>query len=551
MLFLFLIPQNSFSTITSAQARSVFLQSDGSVVAVGSLTDSVLGTQFAVVRYTILGALDPFFGSAGTGIVETSIGNRAEANSGAVDSNGQIIASGFVVDTDNITKAVTARYNMDGSIDSSFGTSGTGNVITQIGEGSQLASVVIQPDNNIVVAGSAVFSGQSQIIIMRYNTADGSLDSSFNNNGIVTASIGYHCGASSMALQNNGQIIVTGFATMDGIPEIMLARFNTDGSLDTSYGNSGFVTTSVGAPVQIYGLALDANGYALVAGTSQDSFILARYDTNGTLDQNFGNNGIVLTSIGFISEANSIAIQPDGNIVVAGFSDSMFALARYNIVGALDTSFGNNGIVTTVITHTDAIQSLALQNNGSIVVAGSASTDFAVARYLANGNLDISWGTNGVITVPGGARSLGTIITDQKPMGIQGGTFFAGDWMTRDLNTLEATSSNITLNSNQFTLAPGIYTLSAFAPAYMVDSHQIRLQNITMGTTQALGVSSFSSSTQAAATTLSMLEATLALSVPTTFEIQHQCATTGNNNGFGIATGFGTEIYTTVRILTR
>jgi hypothetical protein len=225
----------------------------------------------------------------------------------------------------------------------------------------------------------------------------------------------------ALAIQADGKVVVAGsiISEFEGDfhinTDFALARYNADGSLDSSFGTGGRVTTDFGDyfPTQDFGsydqanaLALQADGRIVVGGFSSDNFLdivdfsLARYNTDGSLDSSFDGDGRVTTDFaGFRDEARALALQADGKIVAAGFADdfndsstiSAFALARYNTDGSLDTSFGRRGRVTT---HFDAdshdvANALALQADGKIVAAGSSnvtgSGDFALARYFASG----------------------------------------------------------------------------------------------------------------------------------------------------------------------
>lgn len=153
-------------------------------------------------------------------------------------------------------------------------------------------------------------------------------------------------------------------------------------------------------------------------------------------------------------------------------------------------------------------------------------------------------------TGPTGIVSI-TNIWDQKSTGTNGGTFTSGSWQTRQLNQLNGDTVNVSLAANQFTLQPGTYQVQALAPAFRVQNNQIRLRNITDGTTAKFGTSTFSRDANQASQTLALLEARLVLTSAKTFEIQHFCNTTQNNDGFGIAAGIAgnVEVYTEVLVI--
>lgn len=359
------------------------------------------------------GELDTSFGTAG--IVTTSIGTVTAsggssfdyAHKVAIQSDGKIVAVGS---SDNTLDFALARYNADGTLDLTFGTGGK--VMTSIGMWDDAFSAVIQPDGKIIAVGSTSVDSFSytDFALVRYNV-DGSLDSGFGSGGKVITAVApdYHDFARCVALQSDGKILVAGTA----YTEFALARYNADGTLDTTFGGGdGKVITPVGSGNDVANsIIIQSDGKIVLAGNANDGslIVLTRYDTDGALDASFGTGGFVITDIGTThNEAQSAAIQSDGKIVVAGFSNSGadydFALARYNSDGSLDTTFDSDGKVTTAIgTGHDFAYSVAIQSDGKIIAAGATSGDFAVARYNANGSLDTSFDTDGIITTSIGA----------------------------------------------------------------------------------------------------------------------------------------------------
>ena len=334
------------------KATDVAVQADGKIIAVGDHVDGS-STNVVLARYNVDGSLDDSFGSAndGTpnGLVNTSLGNGDDHARGvALQSDGKIVVTGDHVEGSS-TNIFVARYNVDGSLDDSFGTAndGTANGVVNIslGNGDDTAtSVALQSDGKIVVAGTHVgVDGSSDIAVLRYNT-DGSLDESFGTsndgtaNGIVDQSLGsgndVACG---IALQSDGKIVVVGNHSADSSNDIAVIRFNTDGSLDDSFGTAadntpnGVVNTSLGAGDDFAcGLAIAADGKILVGGYHLDgdstNVAVLRFATDGSLDPTFGvavdgtQNGVVNTSIGDGNDvASAIALQTDGKLLVAGY----------------------------------------------------------------------------------------------------------------------------------------------------------------------------------------------------------------------------------------
>jgi len=353
--------------------------------------------------------LDLSFGTSGK--VTTAIGTGADwAYALAIQSNGKLAAAGSSW-TGSQTEFALVRYNTDGSLDTTFNT--TGKVTTAIGTGGAAYALAIQADGKLVVAGGANIGTQHEFALVRYDT-DGSLDTSFNTTGIVTTAIGSVADfAFALTIQPDGKLVAAGFSQTGTQDELALVRYNTDGSLDTTFNATGMVTTAIGTGAAALALAIQANGKLVAAGASitngtQNEFTLVRYNMDGTLDTTFHATGMVTTAIGTLDDqALALAIQPDGKLVSAGFSQTgtqnVFALVRYNPDGSLDTTFNTTGLVTTVIgTGDDEAHAVAIQSDGKLVAAGFSQTgtqwDFALARYNPDGRLDPTFDTTGKVT---------------------------------------------------------------------------------------------------------------------------------------------------------
>ena len=202
----------------------------------------------------------------------------------------------------------------------------------------------------------------------------GTLDPTFGSGGIVTTDVGDYC--TTVAIQSDGKIVVAGTGIYVG--DFALARFNTDGSLDTGFGADGKVTTDFGSHDTPRSVAVQEDGKIILAGSSAGDFAIARYNHNGSLDPGFGAAGKVTTDFGASETGNSVAVQDDNKIVAAGYSSlgselgSNFVLARYNSDGSLDTGFGSGGKVTTSFGGRAYGSSVAVQDDGKIVVAGGS-----------------------------------------------------------------------------------------------------------------------------------------------------------------------------------
>jgi len=326
------------------------------------------------------GTPDPEFGT--NGIVITDLGSTSEVGrSLAIQPDGKIVVIGETGTGMYDYDFALVRYNTNGSFDNSFGTGGI--VITDFNSTDDEArSVILQPDGKIVVAGySYNLTGEKVFALARYNT-NGTLDNTFSGDGKLTVYLNNDDEAQAVTIQNNGKIVIAG-TTYDGSQqEFALLRFNTDGSTDNSFGTGGTVTTSFGGDFSVaMSLAIQPDGKIVVTGYAGNGiasdFALARYNPDGTLDNSFSSDGMLTTDFGTDYDyAYSMDIQPNGKILVAGhcydgISSPDFALAQYNPDGSPDNSFGGNGkVITSVTPNIDEAYSIVHQPDGKIVVAG-------------------------------------------------------------------------------------------------------------------------------------------------------------------------------------
>jgi uncharacterized delta-60 repeat protein len=379
------------------------------------------------------GSLDTSFGGTGevTGTIDSG---GAAASALAIQKDGKLVAAGhsntgpFSLPGSSAgnNDFALVRYHANGTLDTSFGRGGK--VTTTIGPGGGLSiggphaggavasALAIQKDGKLVAAGGTHHGFGGEFALARYN-ANGTLDTSFGRGGIVKTPTG---SASALAIQQDGKLVAAGGAVLPkpgSDSGFALARYHANGRLDTSFGRGGKVTTPFGSGNDFANeLAIQKDGKLVAAGVSDNGFALARYHANGTLDTSFGRGGKVTTPIGPGAGASALAIQQDGKLVAAGGSDNghvgVFTLARYNANGTLDTSFGRGGKVTTPIGPGAGASALAIQQDGKLVVVGGRSTRregrpvplpsgdtfFVLVRYNANGTLDTSLGRSGKVT---------------------------------------------------------------------------------------------------------------------------------------------------------
>jgi uncharacterized delta-60 repeat protein len=389
------------------------------------------------------GDLDPTFGNGGK--VVTDFGFEDEAFAIAIQGDGKIIAAGRAADSQGVYEFFgLARYNTNGALDFGFGPNGT--VFTDVAPGFDGASgVVIQSDGKIVTAGcTSCFSGGADFALVRYNS-NGSLDSSFDGDGIViTDFVGDEDGAADVAIQGDGKIVAAGTVLVSGTGyDFGVARYNTDGSLDPTFDGDGIVTTDLSFnDDQVYGLDIQSDGNIVVAGAaSVQDFAIVRYNTDGSLDATFDGDGIVTTDFDNSEDrALSLAIQQDGKIVAAGIAEVSvsydFGVARYDTDGSLDPTFDGDGKVTTdFLGGAESANGVAIQGDGRIVTAGSVDSfpisDFALARYRTDGSLDPIFSGDGMVTTDFGYQDRANDIEIQS----DGKIVAAG--MASDPGTLE------------------------------------------------------------------------------------------------------------------
>jgi uncharacterized delta-60 repeat protein len=405
-----------------SEAKGVAVQSDGKLVVAGSARVNGLDfsrTAIVLSRFNVDGTLDSTFGTNGRVTITFDVFNAAAAV--RVQSDGKIVVAAVAAASTSssaVRSLVLARFTSTGAPDFGFGTA-AGNATVNIGVGGGVGDMVIQGDGKIVVAGTVVRTGTgADFLLVRFNTG-GSLDTSFGLSGSVSTDFGAQEQASAIALQGDGKIVVAGVTQVGVDSAFAVARYNANGLIDNTFGGVGRVVTNfVGSDHggssgdAAFGVAVQGDGKIVVVGRAETDtglartdIAVARYNTNGTLDATFGTGGKVTTAIvaGDPQRANdaafAVVIQPDGKIVTAGFTDvpfgEVFAVVRYTTSGALDTTFGSGGKVTTDrrgnLGFALAVQRvsgpLSFVSEGKLVVAGQgaptdgASTRMTTARF--------------------------------------------------------------------------------------------------------------------------------------------------------------------------
>jgi uncharacterized delta-60 repeat protein len=423
------------------------------------------------------GILDPSFSGDGKLLLDFgSTGNVGYAV--AIQSDGKIVVAGHTLSGTGSIDFAVARLNPDGTLDNSFDFDGK--VTTDFNNSTDVPNAIaIQPDGKILVAGFTYFNSYS-FALVRYNT-DGSLDNSFGIGGLIITSITDDDQARAVAVQEDGRIILAGIAHASGsYSDFVIVRYMPDGSFDNSFGTGGKILTDfLGYHDEAYGVAVQSGGKITVVGTSNDEnpasadFAIVRYNSNGSFDSSFGMGGKVRTDFdGGIDVANSVAIQPDGKIVLGGYAHTSsygydFALARYNNDGILDNSFNLNGKVTSSFLndYSDLGYAVVLQEDGKIILAGTAHSgssviDFGMVRYNVDGSHDYSFGFLGWVLAAFGESSdecFSVALQPDKKIVLAGFSEDAGDSnfaLARFLSGLETGVLNFAETQNQLLVYP-------------------------------------------------------------------------------------------------
>jgi uncharacterized delta-60 repeat protein len=332
--------------------KSVAVLPDGRILAAG--TYYVSGGQhggFVVLRYKRNGTLDHTFGTGG--IATWPLSDTAYLTGMAVLPGGRVVVCGYVSNGTDHDMAV-ARCLQDGTADDTFGNNGL--VVTDTGYDEYAEAVVIQPDGCVLLAGKRHVNGEGEALLVRY-TANGALDGSFGNGGVVTTAGWVECAA----LQPDGKIVVAGN---------IVARYTSAGALDPSFGGDGF-----GDPSDVaHGITVQSDGRILLAR----SYSVCRRNEDGELDESFGTGGVANLDAGL---GYGLLVQPSGKILVA--LRGQYPLQRFTSTGVPDHGFGPSGDapgLSQAFVDIDSVAALAMQPDGGILVVGES-------KYTAPGRL--------------------------------------------------------------------------------------------------------------------------------------------------------------------
>ncbi len=440
---------NPSTSIDTDQALGMALQSDGKMILVGAVQMDGYGNyDFGVTRLNADGSLDTTFGTNGKKTIAFDLGgldandhlsiDQDVATCVAIQSDGKIVIGGYAQRGLGNFDFAVVRLNTDGSLDTTFSSDGKAVVAFDYGGAGddRATGIDIQADGKIVLVGYCQKEslGDNDIALARLKT-DGSLDTSFtgdgrkfigfNNNGA-----GDDRGA-AVKIQPDGSIVVVGYAQASGTgnDDFAVARVTSNGTLDRSFSSDGKKTIAFNlggtGNDRATSVALQSDGMIVIGGSASSAsgdgdFAVARIKKNGSMDKTFSSDGrkTIPFNMGASQEdqATGVAIQADGKIVLGGFAqvsasgDFDFAAARLTTDGELDTSFSTDGKKTIPFNEggsdNDIANGVVIQPDGKIVLFGHAlrvdpaNTDFAVARLDEDGQLDTSFATGGLKTVP-------------------------------------------------------------------------------------------------------------------------------------------------------
>jgi uncharacterized delta-60 repeat protein len=354
---------------------SCVIQPDGKIIAAGGVKNGTTQFDSGVLRLNPNGTLDNTFGSNGEVIVDISANDRA--NSVALQPDGKIVVAG-----NNSDDFCVMRLDASGNPDNGFNTNGKR--VIDFGSGDECLKVLLQNDGKILLIGRGIISFANKICVARLNS-DGSLDNTFDGDGIATYSVsGVADLGLSGAVQADGKIIVTGFSTLSASGHDYTAlRINANGTIDNSFGSNGSIRVPIGSGTSndyTYDMALYPDEKIIMVGNKG----IVRLNNNGTLDLSFNSTGV----LPFTADIRSVVLQPNGKIVCGAYS----TVYRFNTDGSVDNTFGNSGIASINTSYNSSFLSdVQLQPDGKIVIVshndllnGSTDANFFVARFTGD-----------------------------------------------------------------------------------------------------------------------------------------------------------------------
>jgi uncharacterized delta-60 repeat protein len=379
--------------------NAVAIQTDGKIVVAGECYDLNFNPDFSLVRYLTNGILDTTFGIKGKVIADFGGNGFGMPRSIIILKDGKILVAGTGV----LRDLRMLQFKTNGTLDSSFGNNGK--VVTTIPATSiWVTTANLQRDEKIVVAATTGIDTSYYFSLLRYNK-NGVIDSSFGSGGIISTLMATsYEGCTGSAIQQDGKIVISGTSHPHGTDlEFSSARFLTTGVIDSTYGGAGKVYTKFNGFASIAkAVAFQHNGKIVIAGEAENDFALVRYNNDGSLDSTFGVYGVMRKNFfgQSLDRVKAMVIQSDDKIVLGGYMEgivgSQFVIIRFNANGIYDNTF-QGSLVPPSNNGTDKGWSLAIQNDGKIIMAGETSVqngypDFALIRFKAcTTSKDTTW----------------------------------------------------------------------------------------------------------------------------------------------------------------
>jgi len=422
------------------------------------------------------GMLDDTFASGGKLYLDFGT-YESEITSLITQPDKKIIAAGVFHNHGTNQKYFIVRYNVDGSVNSTFGVEGM--VVNPFDERPRINSLLLQPDGKILAMGTIYSDGAeySKSFLVRYNP-NGTLDENFGNQGFVIndASV-----INAFSVQSDGGIIVATDRIPFTLNQCQLIRYKSDGSIDSNFGVDGTVDTTIDSQgVSVKAIVVLPDGKILVGGAFGDSqnrnVAVLRYANDGAIDPTFGTVGVKIIDLEPVDEVTAMKVQTNGNIVISLSSyhidEGMYVfnhqLACLMAEGDYDLNFGNNGIAKLLA----PCAAMELQANGKIIVAGSYDSGIyanpvviGLSRYQSNGLADSDFGNNGLVTTSAGnnTRGAATSVAIQMDGKIVVGATFSEAYLSSHPHTLVlrygsgetlTDGSNLSFQKNNFLVYP-------------------------------------------------------------------------------------------------
>lgn len=369
---------------SGAYVTKIITQNDNKVVVLGMCTLAGAPTIF-IARFTDTGVLDTTFNT--TGIVTLNFGSDVFARSMVLQADGKILIAGYTI-IGNTAKALVARYTALGQLDETFGSGGV--VTPLIGANSTafcLGLQTIEAIQYILVTGQATVDGDSRAFITRYDS-NGNLDSTFAIDGVALIQISSVPTPMAMTVLDDNKILIAG-SVINGNRKVLLARYTSSGMPDPDFGVQGIVKTGVTDSVDDVAQAIieQPDGKIVVVGRSQfndhSRILVMRYMVSGDLDPDFGIGGITTTAVHDSASGYSVNLKADNTFIVSAGCTNDCMLVHYLANGSLDQNFGVNGVLTTTVNCMPSCY-CSLDDSERMLVGASIGENGAIARYRAD-----------------------------------------------------------------------------------------------------------------------------------------------------------------------